>query len=213
VDRPECHFEGTRILAGKGAPFAIEILVAPATTGKRQPGDYKVQQPTDQQGLAFAGIKRDDAYAVRLHNHSNFEVAADLRLDGLSMYYFSEKRDNKSGGPAYQYVVIPPNRFVDIRGWFVAMNDSDEFVVVPLKDSVIAKTNAGNPAEVGVITANFHRAWDRKKDRPIDEPANPGDHSLSADATGRGQRFEERFVEVDYAVGTFRGTVSVRYTK
>jgi hypothetical protein len=213
VDHPQCHFDGTRILAGKGAPFAVEILVAPETKGKRQPSDYKVQQPTDKKGLAFVPVKRAEAYGVRLYNLSKFEVAVDLRLDGLNMYYFSEQRDKKTGGPAYRYVIIPPNRYVDIRGWFVTLNDSDEFLVVPREKSVFAQVNAGNPAEVGVITANFHRAWDRKKDRPSDEPANPGDHALSADATGRGQRFQERYEVVDYAVGTFRGSVSVRYTK
>lgn len=212
VDHPECNFDGTRILAAKGAPFAIEILTAPERKGKRGANDYKVQSPTDQKGLAFVPIKRGEVYAVRMYNLSEYEVAVDLRIDGLSMYYFSEKRD-KNNLPAYKYVIVGPNKSVEIRGWFVSLNDSDEFVVVPVKDSVIAKVTGGNPAEIGTITALFHRAWDRKQGRPNDEPANPSEYSLSADATGRGQRFQERYVEVDYAVGTHRGSVSVRYSK
>lgn len=213
VDHPDCKLDGTRILAAKGAPFAIEILVAPEKKGKRVPADYKVKNPVAQKGLAFVSIQRGEAYGVRLYNRSNYEVAVDLRIDGLSMYYFSEERDKKTGGPKYRYVIVAPNTYVEIRGWFVTLNDSDEFLVVPFKDSAIGKTTAGNPAEVGVITANFHRAWDRKLGRPSDEPANPNEHSLSADATGRGQRFQERYIEVDYAVGTFRGSVSARYSK
>ncbi len=212
VDKPACPLDGTRILAGKGAPFAVEILVAPETTEKRKASDYKVKQPKDQKGLAFVPIKRGEAYAVRLHNLSDYDVAVDLRLDGLNMYYFSEPR-NAKGSRSYYYVVVGPKTHVDIRGWFVTLNDSDEFLVVPREKSVIAQANAGNPAEVGTITAIFHRAWDRKAGHPADEPANANEHSLSGDATGRGQRFQEKYIEVDYAVGTFRGSVSVRYTK
>ena len=171
-----------------------------------------MKQPTDQKGLAFVPIQRGEAYAVRLYNLSTYDVAVDLRLDGLNMYYFGEKKDKK-GSSALSYVIVGANTYVEIRGWFVSLNDSDEFLIVPLKDSVVGKLNAGNPAEIGTITANFHRAWDRKAGRPSDEPANPNEHSLSADATGRGQRFEEKYIEVDYAVGTFRGSVSARYTK
>jgi len=212
VDHPECHFDGTRILAAKGAPFAIEVLVAPEAHGKRKPEDYKEQSPRDEKGLAFVPIKRGEAYGVRIYNLADYEIAVDLRLDGINMYYFSKERDKK-GNPAYRYVVLAPKSSVVIRGWFVTLNDSDEFLVVPREKSVFAQLSAGNPAEVGTVTALFHRAWDRKLPRPADEPASSNEHSLSADATGRGQRFQEKFIEVDYAVGTFRGSVCARYTK
>jgi len=211
VDYPQCHFDGTRILAGRGAPFAIEILVAPETQGKRKLEDYAARAPRDEKGLAFVPIKRGEAYGVQLHNLADFDVAVDLRLDGINMYYFDEKRDKNK--PAYHYVVLGPKSSVVIRGWYVTLNDSDEFLVVPREKSVFAQLSAGNPAEVGTITALFHRAWDKKQPRPTDEPANPKEHSLSADATGRGQRFEQKYIEVDYAVGTFRGSVTARYTK
>ena len=218
VDHPQCPLDGTRILAGKGAPFAIELLVAPPSEAKHKPEDYKVRRPQDRKGLAFVPIQRSEAYGVRLINDADFEVAVDLRLDGISMYHFGTDEKKKAerakqGKPPYSYVVLAPKSSIVIRGWFVTLNDSDEFLVVPREKSVFAELNAGNPAEVGTVTALFHRAWDKKEKRPADEPATPDQHSLSSDATGRGQRFDEKYLVVDYAVGTLRGAVSARYTK
>ncbi len=214
VDKPKVHFDmQKRILAAKGAPFAMEVLVAPELKRKKVAGDYKVQAANDKNGLAHFDIKRGEAYGVRLYNLSDYEVAVDLRIDGLSMYHFSQQRDPKTGGPKFRYVVVPAKSHVEIRGWFVGLNDSDEFLVVPLEKSAVAKVNVGNPATIGTITALFHRAWDKKQGHPIDEPKNPNLNALSADATGRGQRFKQAYVEVDYEVGTFRGAITVRYTK
>lgn len=212
VDQPQCHFDHARVLAGKDAPFAIEILVGSQTGQPREISDYQVKQPLDKAGLAFVPIGRKDAFAVRLHNRSKFDCAVDLRLNGLNMYYFSEQRDRRNG-PAYRYVTIPANRVVEIRGWHVMDQDFEPFVIEPRANAAMARAHSHNLAEIGTITANFYRAWDRKAGRPDDEPPNPADYSMCPDTAGRGQRFEERFVEVDYAVGTFRGSVSVRHAK
>lgn len=135
-------------------------------------------------------LSQEHAQHLAMYSLAQFDVAAELRLDGLNMYYFSQVRDAKANGTAYR-LIVPENRHVDIRGWFVTRNDSDEFVVVPREKSVIAQANAGNPAGVGTITANFHRAWDhRRNPRPADEPPN----------------IEERFhvITADYAVGVLR---------
>jgi hypothetical protein len=210
IDHPTCLLDGTRILAAKGAPFAVEILVAPETSVKRKASDYNVKQPKDQKGLAFVPIAPKEAYAVRLYNRSKFDVAVDLCIDGLNMYYFSEKRDPKTKSPAYRYIIVPANRNVEVRGWYVTGQDSDEFTITPRANSAIAKAMASNPADVGTVTANFFRAWDPEHGRPSDESPSVLDQIRSS---SRAQRFLEKYVEVDYYVGTFRGSVSVRYTK
>jgi hypothetical protein len=48
---------------------------------------------------------------------------------------------------------------------------------------------------------------------PADEPADPGSHSRSAGAAGRGSQFKEKYVEVKRNFGVMRAVIRVRYTK
>jgi hypothetical protein len=213
VDHPSTVIQGTRILAGKGAPFSLEVLKAPPRPGggPHQPDDYKVCDPEVKDGLAFVPIGRTEVFAVRIINDADYDVAVDLRIDGLSMFHASELRDKKTDLPLYRYVIIPKRKATVIRGWFVNLKQSDEFLVTEYARSEAGKI--GQSANLGTITATFQAAWDPDKGPPADEPKNPGAFAQSGDATGRGDRITANFEVLNHQIGVFRGAVSVRYSK
>lgn len=215
IDRPKPALADAKVRAAAGSPFSVEVLTAPANgpkAGKRKEADYALQTPKLDAGFAYVPIARDEVYAVRLTNDADFDAAVDLRVDGLSMYTFSEaKFRDRAGQPIYRYVIVPKKASVLIRGWHVSNDDSDEFLVTSYAKSAVGMT--ASSANVGTITANFHAAWPKNGKPPADEPRNPGPFSQSADATGRGKRFDQKFVEVESEVGVLRSAISVRYVK
>jgi len=218
ADKPTFHGDVTVVRAAKGSPFGVEVRTAPAKAvktdekGNRLIVDYAAQTPKNEEGYAFVPIQREQVYGVVLVNDADFDAGVQLRIDGLSMYSFSdaEFRD-KTGKPVYTYVNVQAKKSVIIRGWHVTNDQSDEFKVTEYAKSAAAELKSTAPT--GTITATFHAAWDPKGNPPDDEPKNPNDSSLSADATGRGARFDQKFVEVDRKVGVARAVVSVRYAK
>jgi hypothetical protein len=109
IDNPKPLIRDTHVKAEK-SPFAIEVLVADADLPKRSEKDYSPRTPQVQEGLAYISIARDQVYAVKVINDSDYEAAVDLRIDGLNMFIFSEVRDPKTGGPKLRYVVLPPKK-------------------------------------------------------------------------------------------------------
>jgi hypothetical protein len=210
IDDPKPAIKGTHVLAGASAPFAVEVLVA-GGRGPHQESDYAARMPEDRSGLAFVPIARNEAYAVRLINNADYDAAVDLRIDGLSMFHASDIKDQKTGAPAYRYVILPKRTSYLVRGWFIDLKSTDEFLVTEYAKSEAGKI--GQSANLGTITATFHAAWDPKDGPPRDEPKNADQYSQSADATGRGDRINADYRVVDYQIGVFRGAVSVRYTK
>ncbi len=215
IDKPNPIIEQTRVLAGKGAPFSLEILTAPPKPGggKHKRDDYVTRNPvTDKEsGLAFVPIARNEVYAVRIINDADFDVAVDLRIDGLSVYHASDFKDEKTGLPKDRFIIVEKKTPVFIPGWFINLSQADEFLVTEYAKSEAGKF--GNAANVGTITATFHAAWDPKGKPPADEPRNPSELAQSADATGRGDRVTADYKLLDRTIGVFRGAVSVRYVK
>ncbi len=214
LDKPRTSLADTRLRTGDGSPFAIEVLVAPpdpSKDGKRTAKDYEVRRPEDKEGLAFVPIKRDEVYAVRLMNDAEHDVAVSLTIDGLNLFVFSEEKDPKTGGPAYNHLIVPAKSQFLVRGWYINDEQSDEFKVTSYAKSAAAELK--NSANVGTITACFHAAWDPKGEPPPGEPKSGDTHSQSTDATGRGARFDEKYEIVERKVGALRGAVSVRYTR
>ncbi len=216
IDKPKVFCGAQQIKSSADSPFAMTLLTAPAKSpkaGKRGFTDYTARSPKDDSGFAFVPIKRDEVYAVQLFNDAPFEAAVELRIDGLSMYTFSDKafRDAKDQ-PIYRYVIVPSKKSVLVAGWHVTNDFSDEFLVTAYAKS--AAFQFGNSANVGTITACYHASWDRKTGKPpADEPKNPTQSASPADATGRGTRFDQKYIPVEYDVGVVRTTVSARYTK
>jgi hypothetical protein len=220
ADNPDFGLTGAVVQNKQDARFGVEILVGPPIAVKKNPDgsraleDYLPRAPDNKEGYAFVPIKREEVYGVILSNEADFEAAVQLRIDGLSMFSFSsnEFRNPKTGKPKYNYIILGPKSRVFIRGWHVTNEVSDEFKITEYAKSAAAELKSSAPT--GTITATFHAAWDAKTGRPpADEPPNPDEHSLSADATGKGARFQEKYQEVERKIGVARSVISVRYTK
>jgi hypothetical protein len=196
LDNPTFHVTDTRISAAVNSPYAVEILV-------KEGGRYKTRKVTDDEGLAFVPVKRDESFAVRLINNSPYGAGVTLTIDGVSMFAFSEK--------SYSQVVLGPRKSVLIKGWHRTNDWSEEFLVTEYSKSAAAKLNS--TSDIGTITATFSAAWEVGKAPPPDESRDPSQHARSANATGRGPKIEDRYVEVQRRFGVIRAAVSVRYTK
>jgi len=200
LEQPRTHLTQTRISAGPGSPYAIEILVK---SGDR----YVPRAPSDEGGRAFVPIRRHELYAVRFINESPHDAAVTLTIDGINMFAFSEVKNRKTGQPQYTHVIIPAGKSGTILGWHVNNQRSDAFLVGEYAKSPAAQLLQSS-AKVGTITATFAAAWPRGGRMPDDEPP-----SRSGDATVRGPEVAAKFKEVERDIGVVRASISVRYTK
>jgi hypothetical protein len=223
---PKSDIQGSVVRSNADSPYAIEILVggeivqragkAPELEG----AEAREAEDKQKVGLAFVTIKRDEVYAVRLINDSNLEAAVQLRIDGLSMFAFSERRqpekdakgkgNPRKGEPLYTVVIVAPRSKAVIPGWHVNNEKSDRFLVTEFAKSAAALLEP--KGGIGTISATFQAAWDKNTDPPADEPGKkrgPG----AGDATGRGPRIEQKYEEVQRELGVIRDAISVRYKR
>ena len=217
---PQACIDGTAIRSSKDSLFAIEIFTAspkPDPKKGHDDGDYHPLKPSDLGGLAFAKIDRGHVYAVQLINGSDYEVAVSLSIDGLSMFVACDPdfRDAQ-GQPNHHFVLVPkaengkPSK-VFVRGWFVNLNQSDEFKVTAYAESFAARFKS--IGSVGVVNARFHASVKEGEKLPDGEPVDGGAYSQSADGTGGGARVPSPYVQVKRKIGLMRDNVAVRYSK
>jgi hypothetical protein len=192
---PQPHMDGARIKASADGKFALEFLVGGHPRGAE-----------NKDGLAFVPIRRGEIYAVRLYNDSDYEAAAQLTIDGLNFFAFSELRDHE-GRPRYSVVFVPPRSSVVIPGWHRTNEVTDSFQVTSYAKSAAATIH--HAQNIGVVTATFATAWTDVP--PPDE--TPQTKSLGGDATGFGPRISQQYAEVKRNIGSVRASVSARYTK
>lgn len=179
-----------KIRAEKGSPFAIEVLVG-----------RQVRRPSVVGMHAYVGLAKDDVYQVNLINDAEFEVAVDLRIDGLSMFRFSEAK-------GLRYMIVPPKSSVLIKGWHSSFSRAREFKITEYPDSAAA--GVGQPVgDTGVITATFHAAWTGTP--PKGEPGRPKNGSPLA--TGFGNPVDSDTKPVKRNIGVVRASVVVRYDR
>jgi hypothetical protein len=198
---PKANIAGSRVNAGPGGKFALEILV-----------DGKPRAARDDDGLAFVKIARGETYAVKLINDSDLEMAVRLTIDGLSWFAFSELRHKDGphkGEPLFSVVYVKPHGSVVIKGWHRTNEVSDSFQVTEYAKSAAATLS--HTANLGTITASFAASWPENADPPKDEAPKP--RGNPADATGFGPRVEAKYTAVKRNIGVIRASVSVRYTK
>ena len=208
-EKPQAYIEKTRVNAPGGLPFAVEILV------KQRDGGFAPHPAAEKEGFAFVELKKDDVYRVRVINDADYEAAVTLTIDGLNMFTFSEVKDEKTGKPLYDRILLKAHAYYDIPGWHRTneKNGSNEFLVTKYADSEAAKV-LGNSANVGTVTVTFAAAWPKDGTPPADEPKNPDEHARSADlGTKRGAETGEGYTEQVREFGVTRAAVSVRYSK
>ncbi|MFO0811016.1 MAG: hypothetical protein U0746_20495 [Gemmataceae bacterium] len=207
IDHPACHVTGPTVQCSADAKYAVQILVASNGSVAYAPRPARVEG-----NRAFVTLTRDERFGVRLINNSDYDAAAALTLDGLSMYAFSKMRNTK-GDPRYNQVIIDKGKASFIEGWHITNEQSDRFTITEYAKSAAFELKSKAPT--GAIQVTFAAAWPEGSPRPADEPVDAHRFSRSAgpDAIGRGQRFDKKYAEVRYDVGVVRETVIVRYQK
>ncbi len=182
--------------------FGVELIV-----------EDRPRPAEEKDGLAYVSIVRGETYAVRLYNDSDLEMAVQLKIDGLSMYAFSELRQiegPRNGEPRYTAVIVAPHKSVTIPGWHVTNEKTDKFLVTEYAKSAAGGLN--HTANLGTITASFQASWPEGEPAPKDEPGRARGTG-SGDATGFGPRIDQKYQEVKRNMGVIREVISVRYTK
>jgi hypothetical protein len=188
VIRPAAAVQDTRALPGPKSPYAIEILV-----------HGEPRKPMVKDGLAYVPLEKGEEYAVRLVNHSPYDAAVALTIDGLSVFAFSDRED------AYTHILVPAGKTGLVKGWYRTDKTSDAFTITGYADSAAARA-LGDGSAVGAITAVFAAAW---TDKPPDDEQERGPEV----ATGRGRPVDAAVEAVTRTVGRTRAAVSVRYAR
>jgi hypothetical protein len=198
---PKATIDGTRVMARRNRPFAVEVLV-------KSGDDYVAKKPEEKvQGRAFVSLDRKDVYAVRLINTSKFDAAVTLNVDGLNVFSFSEVKD-ETGDPKVTRIIVPTNSQVTIKGWYLTNGKTASFEVTDLPKSAGGALKSSSA--VGTITASFAVAVAKGDKLPSDEPkARAADPS----ATGLGTEVGLNYRETERVFGVVRDTISVRYGK
>lgn len=194
-------------VSAKDSPYAVEIVVG-STVSDDQLKDGRPRRIEALGKFPFISINRDEIYAIRLHNHSEFDAAVELKIDGLSVFDFSEiKKDD--GTPKYKFYFVPAKSSITVHGWHINHTKQASFLVTKYADSAAAKQN--RQGSLGTITALFCASWEDDAKMPPDEPTDLP--RGEGDATGFGPNLRQATREVERSIGVLRSTVSLRYTK
>lgn len=195
IDEPKTNFAETRILAGPESPYAIEILVS-------TPEGLVARAPSNDEGLAFVDIKKEESYAIRIHNKSSHDVAVTVTVDGLNMFAFTDVAQYREIG----VVIVAAGSTGTVRGWHRNNQTSDAFLVTDYAKSAAAELKQAT--DIGVISCSFAAAWPQGAEPPPDEAVKRNEV-----ATARGAQLEAKYQEVARHIGKTRAAVSVRYVK
>jgi hypothetical protein len=197
---PSVTINGTRVSARAKSPYAIEVLV-------KDGNDYVARTPESVRGRAFVRLKKDEVYAVRLVNNTNFDCACTLSIDGINVFALSEVKD-ATGDVKFQHVIMRKKSATTIKGWFITTRQTKEFLVTDLKDAAGGAIRSSSA--VGTITASFAVAVAKGSPLPADEPKT---RAVDESATGVGAELGTNFSETERTFGVVRETISVRYSK
>jgi hypothetical protein len=200
LDEPHTALAGKRIAAAPGSPYAVEILV-----------EGKPRAARDDDGLAFIDLDRATPFAVRLINDSDREAAVRLTVDGLSVFAFTEHRQEKGPGkgePLYSVLLVPAKGSLTVRGWHRTNESSELFAAGAYGRK--AEGLLKQKEKVGTITAAFAAAWPEDALPPADEaPAARGSDYLTGSSPGS----QTSYSAVRRKMGVIRSAVSVRYNR
>ena len=211
IKEPEFHQTGTRISTKAGSPFAIELLV---TTKDKAPRDQDgwdsipARPVQDRDGECFVDIRRDEVFAIRLHNQALVEAAASIAIDGLDVFTFSEFRDPVTKRPRFQHFLVRPEGARTIVGWHRTNEQADSFVVTEYAKSAAGQDPRVSRGSQGMLTVTFAFAWEG--DNVPDEEKGSRD---GGNGTGFGPPVKSRQKTVKRSVGVVRDVISVRYTR
>lgn len=193
---PKFYVDGHKCGVSEKSPYRIEVLV------HGHPTPVNVAD-----GLGFVKLHKGDIYSVKIYNHSQYDAAVRLSVDGLNVFTFSElRKPDKS--PKYKFYIVPAHKVIELKGWHRNNHKVDSFQVTSYADSAAATIH--HTHDIGTITAVFSAAWPKGGKRPHDEgfTAKGGPN-----ATGFGPPVTQVVKEVQRDVGQMRASISLRYSK
>jgi hypothetical protein len=200
--------DGTKIRP-KGAPYAIQMLVAPKSSaaGDKAPprSAFQPGEVIARDGFPFLKVEPGAAVALRIFNDADHEVATTVTIDGLSMFAFRDDKQDKS-----DHIVIDPHSTGDILGWFRNDQKSSVFLVSDLPRDTTTAEFLKNPARIGSITVTFAAAWEKDVQKPADEPAA---RQGQVEEIIPGAPVDAPYKVVKRHFGVLRAAVTVRYDK
>jgi len=214
LKEPSFSPEGTLIRSAPDRPFAVEILVVPI---RDMPTDAKgwarvpARAARSENGKPFVDIKRDEVYAIRIHNDFKsgddaYEAAVLVAIDGIDVFNYSQMRDPKTRKPRYTHYVCPQGQCT-ICGWHKTNEHSDSFLVTKFGEGAASHAKVAH-GKIGVITVKFALAWAGND--------IPGPEKGARDAgneTGFGPPVRTQLKEVERHVGVVRDVISIRYSR
>jgi len=196
--------EGTKVRPA-GAPYAIELLVAPLSGDAPRHAAFRPRAVEVRQGMPFLKVQPGEAVAVRIFNEAGHDAASTVTVDGLSMFTFRDDKADKN-----EHVIVKSHAAGDILGWFRNDKRSSVFLVADLPRDHPGAALLKNPANIGAITVTFAAAWERDNQRPGDEE---GTRQGQATEIVPGRPIEATYETVKRHIGGFRAAVTVRYDK
>jgi hypothetical protein len=186
------------IAAKADSPFAIQIIKRGMSV-----------KPIVEDGTIAVPLLINDIYAINIINNANFDVAARISIDGLSVFAFDKRND-------FEYFIIPRNETRLIEGWFNpdAKNGNFElFQIGTLAESAVAERLEGDK-DVGAVTVSFAAAWAEGEPAPADEyEFRQMLNRNEPIATKRGPVVSRDVSTVFRHVGVLRAAITVRYGK
>lgn len=194
-----------------GQPFAVSILVAPKGSTRVAP-HKSAYQPAGiefRDGLPFVKIEPGQVYAIRLLNEADFDMAASVTIDGLDLFAFSDAESSSKSGND-NYMVLPPNTYGDIYGWYRNNQTSDTFLVQHFVDGRLGDL-LKDRSSVGAISVTFHAAWQDQP--PADEQNFANTKNVGSVETARGAPIDTPYETIERTIGVLRSGVTVWYDK
>lgn len=140
------------------SPFGMEILIRDEDTFK--PINAKIKE----RRRAYVELHDGVEYLVKFYNDEDFEVAADLTIDGVHTFELADDVGFKNSK-----FLVPPKSTRMAKGWFRNKSKASAFLIGGYEGSV-AQQQGISFNEVGVITATFQAAWKTGDRPPISEP-------------------------------------------
>jgi hypothetical protein len=197
-DQPTVFLDGPRVRTHKNSPFAVEVRAK----REGQPADAKAILPVEKDGRAFIDLKPGDLYEVVLHNDDSRVMAADVRIDGISAFAFSELRDDH-GKPRYTHYILAPMSTGVVVGWHKRNSPPDNylsFLVTDYGKGASQFIPAPQRGEPGLIHVAFSRTAPLGKGRGGSE-------------TGLGPPRDVNVTEVALDIEPADEFISIRYSR
>lgn len=155
---PPLKVNGHKVKTTDVSPYAVEVLVK--AKGEKE---YKPATPREKNGWAFVEVKKGDEYALRLHNGSKHEAAAQVFVDGIDAFAFFEPAKDRPSA-----FLVAPLKEREIHGWPRSSAVSNTFQLHEYSSSAAAKVIKGGE-KVQTITVLFRASWTGNKPPPEHE--------------------------------------------